>query len=67
MNFERFVSIYALTGQTDHKEHVDSYIAIGFNEVISKTNYKEVLLNYVKESVQNKFVLNSSVTQLLSN
>ena len=63
----KLLPIYALTGQTDHKEHVDSYIANGFNEVISKTNYKEVLLNYVKESVHNKLVLNSSVTQLLSN
>ena len=49
--------IYALTGQTEQKEHVDSYIANGFNEVISKTNYKEVLLNYVKESVQNKLLI----------
>ena len=45
------IPLFALTGNTDLGKNTASYKAAGFDEVISKTNYKEVLLSYVESCI----------------
>ena len=45
------LSLFALTGNTDLDKNTAIYLASGFDEVISKTNYKKVLLSYVQNSI----------------
>ena len=45
------LSLFALTGNTDLDKNTAIYLASGFDEVISKTNYKEVLLSYVQNCI----------------
>ncbi len=44
----RRLPLFALTGNTDLDRNTKTYLAAGFDEVISKTNYKEVVLSYVQ-------------------
>ncbi|QDZ20242.1 adenylate cyclase [Chloropicon primus] len=43
--------LFALTGNTDLDRNTAMYLSSGFDEVISKTNYKDVLLSYVQNCI----------------
>ena len=45
---EHKLPLFALTGNTDLDKNTAIYLSSGFDEVISKTNYKDVLLSYVQ-------------------
>ena len=52
-NKENKLPVFALTGNTDLVKNTNSFLNAGFDEVVSKTNYKEVLLSYVQSCIAN--------------